>query len=152
MITYVFYVDATTGEILIAKIAKGVNPPEGIDEDTGYRVVHYTGGISDIGDFVDTRYWTSTGFQTYPTKPNDHATWNGTAWTFDFADILADVRRVRDETLAYSDFTQLSDAPYTDAQKTQFATWRQQLRDLPGTVPNTVTNINQVAFPTPPTT
>ena len=50
----------------------------------------------------------------------------------DFADRLVSVhelRVVRDELLASSDFTQLDDAP--GSKKTEWATYRQELRDLP---------------------
>lgn len=41
------------------------------------------------------------------------------------------VRRKRNELLAQSDWTQLSDAPLTAKQKTAWAAYRQSLRDLP---------------------
>ena len=149
MIRYVMYVD-DGGVIRIVKAAKGINPPEGMDEDTGFRVVYYTAGISDINEFIRTQYWTANGFQTYPPRPNDYAEWDGTAWTFEFSDVLAEIRLGRDWALGQSDYTQLPDSPYTDAQRTAWATYRQQLRDFPGTVPNTVTSIGNADWPTPP--
>ena len=42
-----------------------------------------------------------------------------------------ELRRDRDALLKASDWSQLTDAPLTDAQKTQWQTYRQALRDLP---------------------
>ncbi len=41
------------------------------------------------------------------------------------------MRAWRDALLAQSDWTQMSDSPLTDAKKTEWATYRQQLRDFP---------------------
>jgi hypothetical protein len=52
----------------------------------------------------------------------------------------------RNRRLAESDWTQMPDSPLDDATKAAWATYRQELRDLPSQegFPN-------VAFPTPPT-
>lgn len=42
-----------------------------------------------------------------------------------------ELRRDRDALLLSSDFTQAPDGPLTDAKKTEWATYRQALRDLP---------------------
>ena len=42
-----------------------------------------------------------------------------------------ELRRDRDALLLSSDYTQTSDGPLTDAKKTEWATYRQALRDLP---------------------
>lgn len=57
-----------------------------------------------------------------------------------------DARDYRNWLLISSDWTQLPDAPFTDAQKYAWADYRQQLRDLP-TNPNWPT----ADFPNPPT-
>ena len=41
------------------------------------------------------------------------------------------LRRERDRRLAKSDWTQASDSPLTGSKKTEWATYRQSLRDLP---------------------
>lgn len=45
----------------------------------------------------------------------------------------AAVRAERNQRLAACDWTQLADAPLTDAEKADWATYRQALRDLPST-------------------
>ena len=43
------------------------------------------------------------------------------------------LRSERNELLKLSDWTQSTDSPLTDAKKTEWATYRQALRDLPST-------------------
>jgi hypothetical protein len=57
-----------------------------------------------------------------------------------------DLRTVRDAVLAESDWTQLPDSPLSDELKTEWATYRQALRDLPENTPD----ITNVTWPTPP--
>ena len=45
------------------------------------------------------------------------------------------VRRDRNAALAASDWTQLADSPLDAGQKTAYATWRDDLRDLPQDYP-----------------
>jgi hypothetical protein len=59
------------------------------------------------------------------------------------ADSLRDRRNI---LLASSDWTQAADSPLTDAKKAEWATYRQQLRDLPA---NTSDPANPT-WPTPP--
>lgn len=47
--------------------------------------------------------------------------------------VVAQFREERDALLASSDWTQSPDSPLTDAKKAEWATYRQQLRDLPST-------------------
>jgi hypothetical protein len=70
--------------------------------------------------------------------------------------LKSQIRMVRDRYLSLTDFTQLSDIPISSQVKTEFATFRQQLRDLPNTTdPSTITwpsiptsvNINLPPFP-----
>jgi len=54
------------------------------------------------------------------------------------------IRIYRDELLAKSDFRMIEDAPW---DKTAWADYRQQLRDLP----TTVSDPAKIVFPEPPT-
>lgn len=55
------------------------------------------------------------------------------------------LRANRDQMLNESDWTQMPDSPLTDAQKQLWAAYRQDLRDLPGTV-----DINNIVYPEKP--
>ena len=55
-------------------------------------------------------------------------------------------RMQRDGLLNKSDWTQLPDSPLTDEKKAEWATHRQELRDLPAGF----SKVSEVVFPTPP--
>ena len=45
--------------------------------------------------------------------------------------LMVPIRKIRNEELAKSDWTQMPDSPLSEVQKTNWAMWRQQLRELP---------------------
>lgn len=59
------------------------------------------------------------------------------------------VRIERNTLLTESDWTQMFDSPLTDSKKTEWATYRQALRDLPANN-SSATSMNDVTFPTQP--
>lgn len=59
------------------------------------------------------------------------------------------LRTQRNVLLAESDWTQMSDSPLTDSKKTEWATYRQTLRDLPAQYSANDT-MADVTFPTEP--
>lgn len=59
---------------------------------------------------------------------------------------LNDLRNERNNLLAQSDWTQSPDSPLSDSKKTEWATYRQQLRDFPSSNPDLANPI----FPTKP--
>ena len=63
--------------------------------------------------------------------------------------ILEILRLKRDALLAESDWTQMSDSPLSASKKTEWATYRQTLRDIP-TAQSPVTDINDIIWPTQP--
>ena len=65
------------------------------------------------------------------------------------AETIAELRKLRDNLLNISDWTQVSDSPLTDTKKTGWATYRQTLRDLPAGNVN-ATSIDDVTFPDAP--
>lgn len=74
--------------------------------------------------------------------------------------IKSEIRMIRDQYLLITDFTQLSDAPISDAAKLDFRNFRQQLRvmlDIPDitqavwpTIPTSAPNITIPPFPPMP--
>ena len=73
--------------------------------------------------------------------------------------LKSQIRMIRDRYLSLTDFTQLLDVPFSSQTKAEFATFRQQLRDLPNvddpttiiwpTIPTSV-SINLLPFPPVP--
>ena len=63
-------------------------------------------------------------------------------------------RQIRDMKLKRCDWTQATDSPLSDEKKAEWATYRQQLRDLPSTItPRFLPNsprIDESDFPTEP--
>ena len=63
--------------------------------------------------------------------------------------ILEILRLKRDALLAESDWTQMSDSPLSDSKKTEWATYRQTLRDIPS-AQSPVTDIDNIIWPSKP--
>ncbi len=61
--------------------------------------------------------------------------------------VMEHLRRKRSLELFSSDWTQSPDSPLSTAKKTEWATYRQELRDLPST---TYTAIDDIVWPTKP--
>jgi len=59
------------------------------------------------------------------------------------------IRRERNYILLTTDWTQMPDAPLSDAKKAEWATYRQQLRDLPSSYTED-DDLNSIVFPTKP--
>lgn len=59
------------------------------------------------------------------------------------------LRDKRNQKLLISDWTQMPDSPLTDSKKQEWATYRQQLRDLPGEYTDKA-EITDIVFPTKP--
>ena len=64
--------------------------------------------------------------------------------------MMFELKRMREAMLTGTDWTQIPDSPLNDSQKSAWAIYRQQLRDLPEQYENE-TDINNVVFPAPPT-
>ena len=65
------------------------------------------------------------------------------------ADFFPLIRNKRNELLKESDWTQAIDSPLPDIKKEEWATYRQELRDLTTTYSNAVA-IEEVVFPNTP--
>ncbi len=59
------------------------------------------------------------------------------------------IRRKRDDLLTRSDWTQMPDSPLTDTQKTEWAAYRQALRDMTATYSEASTK-SDVVWPVKP--
>lgn len=65
------------------------------------------------------------------------------------ADVLREVRNLRDFHLTSSDWTQMSDSPLSTAKKAEWATYRQALRDMLASNSD-VTDESEVVWPNKP--
>ncbi len=62
-------------------------------------------------------------------------------------DVMGYLRTRRNHELTACDWTQGNDSPLSDSKKAEWATYRQELRDLPTT---TYTDINDIVWPSKP--
>ena len=93
----------------------------------------------DVGDRPD-KVLTKTEKEAIAAEWNDYETNTKPAVA------LNDLRLVRDAKLAQSDWTQGADSPLTDSKKTQWATYRQSLRDIT----DSATSLDDVSWPEKP--
>jgi len=63
--------------------------------------------------------------------------------------VLEILRANRDSLLSESDWTQMTDSPLSASKKTEWATYRQALRDLPANN-SSASSIDDVTFPNKP--
>ena len=75
---------------------------------------------------------------------------NITGETFEMPETMAWLRNKRNLMLKECDWTQAADSPLSDPKKAEWATYRQQLRDLTNTY-TTENSIEDIVFPTKPT-
>ena len=93
----------------------------------------------DVGDRPD-KVLTKTEKEAIAAEWNDYETNTKPAVA------LNDLRLVRDAKLAQSDWTQGADSPLTDSKKTEWATYRQSLRDIT----DSATSLDDVTWPEKP--
>ena len=67
----------------------------------------------------------------------------------EFKITLDDIRLQRNALLKGSDWTQMPDSPLSDSKKAEWATYRQQLRDLPDSYTDE-DDLNSILFPNKP--
>lgn len=85
-----------------------------------------------------------------PPQPSIYYDWDNTAESWVLSDrFLFEVRTERNKLLAASDWTQMPDSPLSPTAKGWWASYRQQLRDLPANVDG-LTHLDQVEWPVEP--
>ena len=130
MKNYIVYNDA--GKIL----RTGVCP------DTDFLAQAHENELVMEGEADDSLHWIDNGLVTnQPIIETDVATKR--------EDCMKLLRRHRNLMLKRADYTQIPDAPLTDAKKVEWAIYRQALRDLPSQYQDE-TNIDNVVYPIRP--
>ena len=82
---------------------------------------------------------------TYKIKPQSVYNSDTSAWVA-VTPCLGELRKLRNNLLLISDWTQAADSPLSDSKKAEWATYRQALRDLPASYASE-TDLNNVDFP-----
>ena len=98
--------------------------PEMVGEDilANYWMIEYTA----VDMFADTTETDEDGNEVTTTKAEHEAAYQATL----DAKTAETNRKTRNDLLADSDWTQMNDSPLTNEQKTAWATYRQELRDI----------------------
>ena len=137
-------------ECIILQNAIGVLPEEGVDS-SGRTIVHIDFPISNASEWMESNYWDGSAWQERGPKPNDYAQWSEEEvnWVWNFEDILADVRLVRNQKLRLSDWTRLDDTGLSEESKSEWAIYRQSLRDITENLEG-ITDLNDVVWPETP--
>tara|TARA_R110000796_G_scaffold14446_6_gene47269 strand:- start:25 stop:465 length:441 start_codon:yes stop_codon:yes gene_type:complete len=136
------------GNILNQYRSPEVNPTHGTVDGTTTWL--------ERGSFLEgkTSWWNGSDWVGRDAPPTKWHIWVSGAW-IESADkrsviqsnTMLQVRSMRNTLLGSCDWTQIPDAPLTDDKKSEWATYRQSLRDTPSTV---VTDIADVSWPTVP--
>jgi hypothetical protein len=98
--------------------------PEMVGEDiiAGYWMIEYTA----VDMFADTTETDEDGNEVTTTKAEHEAAYQATL----DAKTAETNRKTRNDLLTDSDWTQMNDSPLTNEEKTAWATYRQELRDI----------------------
>ena len=147
----------STGALLGIRTPGPDLPAEGVDDELDTRMVYLT--EANLPEeackdwmYFHSNYWfdkTNMTFVKVGIPPNEYATWNGSAWTWDAKLLEADIRRARTGRLIGTDWTQIPDNSLTEELRAEARTYRQALRDF---MPNigSPTTIDDVDWPEPP--
>lgn len=83
-----------------------------------------------------------------PPRPDPTYKWTADGWVPDVTMNWAEIRHKRLRLIIESDWTQLPDTPLTPEQKNAWATYRQELRDMPSSQPTAT--LSTIVWPTRP--
>lgn len=101
-------------------------------------------------EFVRCNYYDSGSFIDIGNPPNDHAYREGGQWNANSQAVLQDVRNLRNMLLSQSDWTRMDDNGMSDSARSEWAEYRQALRDVTNDLPEDISNVNEVTWPSKP--
>jgi len=149
MTIYAIALTNSEGEIKSIYTPGGLIPAEGTcDEDTSL-TVHHIKEMVDHATFLATKYYKDGEWKTREDKTNTYYIWKDEAWTVDSTTLWNHIRDERNRRLYLCDWTQLGDAPLTDAKKTAWGEYRVALREVPSEN-STVADLIEVVWPDEP--
>ena len=99
-------------------------------------------------EVVETWYW-SDGWQTREAKPSVFYDWIDESWQLNLGRLWLEIRTQRFYKLSECDWTQVPDNQLTDAKKAEWATYRQELRNVPANNSD-ATDLSDIIWPTKP--
>ena len=124
-------------------------PSEGAWSEDNSCTVHHVDDQNDHATFMATRYWRDGAWQAREANTKPYYVWKDYKWELDSDALWVEIRQQRDNLLAQSDWTQLSDCKLTNVQINDWKIYRQSLRDVP-TEQSSVTGSLEVQWPAKP--
>lgn len=158
IIVYIAYIQED-GEIRLLTNVPSNPPEDGSTTEDGLLIKHLlqsdldTLSFSEGGDIFHEKYfWKNNSWTLRGVRPNKYYIWNASSevWDRNSAAIISWTRMERDIKLGGTDWTQMVDAPITDAKKAEWVTHRQALRDIMANLPADLNDPEDVVWPTPP--
>jgi len=151
IIQYIAYTNSE-GEISHLQTTPSEIPDEGtvIEGMTVHHVTPAHIGELDTAIFINRYYWKDSAWTNRGDPTNNWYNWNGTAWAVNTPRLTQEVRQERDIRLGGADWTQVGDAPLTDAKKAEWVTYRQTLRDIMTNLPADLDDPDDVVWPDTP--
>ena len=142
------FINQTTGEISnIAANALDTFRSDGAVE--GDLLVKEIPVETDDWSFMQTNYWRNDQWNTREASPGVDYIWTNYAWAIDTERLWVTIRNTRDIKLGLSDWTQVPDSPLSAEKKTEWATYRAALRNVPAENAS-VQSYDAVNWPTEP--
>lgn len=152
IIKHLIYID-NEGDIKMVKPAKGINPEEGSVDANGWTIKYMYEELSpSAGGWMDTHYWDGEKWATRSKRPNGIATWVGGRWIWSEEGFKDLVRYERNRKLAMCDWAMLPDVALTDEEKEEVRTYRANLRNIPQAPMPESGLIEDVVWPSVPST
>lgn len=104
---------------------------------------------SDDDDYIVRKYWDGDAWADKGERPTDLHEWVNGAWVLNVSYLFNEIRAERTKRLAFSDWTQMPDSSLSDSKKSEWASYRTALRDVPANN-SSVTRLEDVDWPTKP--
>ena len=100
----------------------------------------------------DTSWWNTNldMLDTREPRPGEFYKWENSNWVFVLEEFLNVLRYERNLKLSACDWTQIPDVDLTDYEKTLYATYRQELRDIPSLLTGNEVTLDDVVWPIHP--
>ena len=143
----VAFIDESNGEISSIRAAGSSDQYKDGVVYNGRMAKHIPADADDY--FISSNYWDGVEFAPKPAKPSPSHVWRGAQWRIDESKVMELLRQGRDYKLLTSDWTQLMDSPLTTEKQSEWANYRQILRDMPS-VNLANTSLDDIMWPIQP--
>ena len=160
MLKYIVTIDGQSGQVLNVMLPQAVVPEHKSSNGFGHISIHVTKELlnslpeadpNNLHTLVQHHWYDieADGFIYIGEAPSQYASYDIDArdWVYDIELIKADIRGQRNTLLSLCDWTQVADAPLSEEQKTNYATYRQALRDLLDGVSDDHEELLAITFP-----